>query len=163
MSDQFLNFVFIPQLRLFNVFLYLVVFKCIDENRDDYLSKDEIMFFLKRQHEGKMIFPNNYLKSIELFKTDRSDKIDWSIFYIVEFVRLAREVPYIVFPAFRLQNSLRLYSLGPLEWKKVNKRLLKKKKHDAKEAEIKALEVQKEQEKIWSQQIAEWDARDPNL
>jgi hypothetical protein len=121
------------------------------------------MFFLKRQHEGKMIFPNNYLKSIELFKTDRSDKIDWSIFYIVEFVRLAREVPYIVFPAFRLQNSLRLYSLGPLEWKRVNKRLLKKKKHDAKEAEIKALEVQKEQEKIWSQQIAEWDARDPDL
>lgn len=125
----------------------IVVFKCIDENRDDNITKDDIMFFLKRQFNGKMIFPNNYLKSIELFETDRSDKIDWRNTYLVEFIRLAREVPYIVFPAFRLQESLRFYTLGTSAWKKISQRLVSRKKNQAKQAEITGPEVKTQQEK----------------
>lgn len=34
------------------------------------------MLFLKAEQDGIKIFPNNYLKSVELFETERSDKID---------------------------------------------------------------------------------------
>ena len=114
------------------------------------------MFFLKREYNGKLIFPNNYLRSIELFETERSDLIDWSKAYAVEFVRLAREVPYIVFPAFRLQETLRHYTLGEGTWKKINERLIKKKRNAEKEAELAAEELQQEQERHWTSQIAEW-------
>lgn len=133
--------------RLCNVSFDVVVFTCIDENRDNNLTKEEIMYFLQRKFDGKFIFPNNYLKSIELFETERSDKIDWSRLYVVEFVRLAREVPYIVFPAFRLQESLRFYTLGEAKWKKISKRMMNRKKNSEKEDEANEDEKEKKKKK----------------
>jgi hypothetical protein len=79
------------------------------------------MFFMRASFEGAPIFPNNYLKSVENFITIRSDRIDWD-----EFVRLTKEVPYLIYPAFRLQKSLRHYTLGRGRWKKIRHRLLNK-------------------------------------
>lgn len=139
--------------------LYLVVFMCIDENRSGSVTKEEIIFFLKREVDGKMIFPSSYLKSVELFETERSDNIDWSTQYTEEFVKMAKEIPYLVFPAFRLQNTLRLYTLGPFAWKRIYARLLDRKKNEARMEEEQIEEQKKQQEKIWALQIEEWDRR----
>lgn len=138
---------------------YLVVFMCIDENRSGSVTKEEIIFFLKREIDGKMIFPSSYLKSVEVFETERSDQIDWSDLYIEEFVKMTKEIPYLVFPAFRLQNTLRLYTLGPFAWKRIYARLLDRKKNEAKKEEEEIEEQKKQQEKIWAMQIEEWDRR----
>ena len=123
------------------------VFQCIDENQDGFISKQEIMQFLRTEQDGKLIFPNNYLRAVELFETQRADKIDW-----IEFLRLVREVPYLSFPAFRLQQALRMYTLGEFTWKRIHKRLLKRK--DMQEIRAKEAEIHRQtiQEKIWKLQ-----------
>ena len=73
---------------------------------------------------------------------------------------LAREVPYIVFPAFRLQEALRYYTLGTHAWKNVYKRCLSKKRKEEADAENQAEEMKKEQERIWELQIEEWEAKE---
>ena len=140
--------------------LKLVVFMCIDENRSGSVTKEEIIFFFKRELEGKMIFPSSYLKSVELYETERSDQIDWSNSHLEEFVKMSKEIPYLVFPAFRLQNTLRLYTLGPFAWKRIYARLLDKKKNEAKRQEEEAEALKKQQEKVWALQIEEWDRRE---
>ena len=77
----------------------------------------------------------------------------------MEFVRLAREIPFVVFPAFRLQETLRHYTLGESSWRKVNKRLLHKKKNAKEDAEKAELESRKEKERYWSSQIIEWESK----
>lgn len=133
---------------------------CIDENRSGSVTKEEIIFFFKREVEGKMIFPSSYLKSVELFETERSDKIDWSNFHVEEFVKMSKEIPYLVFPAFRLQNTLRLYTLGPFAWKRIYARLLDKKKNEAKREEEEVEALRKQQEKVWALQVEEWERRE---
>jgi Ca2+-binding EF-hand superfamily protein len=128
---------------------HLVVFQCIDENRNGVVTKEEIMLFLRAERDGKMIFPDNYIKAIELFETNRSDTIDWSKSYLEEFVRLVKEVPYLSFPAFRLQETLRLYTLGARTWSAIERRLRKRQR----EAKAKDEEAKKRkdllQEQVW--------------
>jgi len=131
------------------------VFQCIDENRNGTINKEEIMLFLRAERDGKMIFPNNYMKAVELFETQRSDSISW-----LEFVRLVREVPYLGYPAFRLQTQLRIYTLGTITWSNIARRLIKRKKDEIKKAEEDAIQNQMMQEKIWDMQIKAWDYND---
>jgi hypothetical protein len=137
-----------------------VVFMCIDENRGGTVTKEEIIFFLKRTINGKMVFPSSYLKSVELYETERSDLIDWSNLQTGEFVKMSREVPYLVFPAFRLQNTLRMYTLGRLTWKRVYQDLLDRKRNEAKRQEEEQEHEREQQEKVWALQIEEWERRD---
>lgn len=136
-----------------------VVFMCMDENRGGTVTKEEIIFFLKRTINGKMIFPSSYLKSVELYETERSDLIDWSKVYVEEFVKLSREVPYLVFPAFRLQNTLRMYTLGVFTWKRIYRNLLERKRNEAKRQNEEFEHERQEQEKVWALQVEEWDRR----
>jgi Ca2+-binding EF-hand superfamily protein len=123
------------------------VFQCIDENQDGFVNKQEIMRFLRTEHDGKLIFPNNYMRAVELFETQRADKIDW-----IEFLRLVREVPYLSFPAFRLQQALRLYTLGEFTWRKINKRLINRKSMQELREKEQEAHRQSVQEKIWKLQ-----------
>lgn len=128
---------------------HLVVFQCIDENRNGVVTKEEIMLFLRAERDGKMIFPDNYIKAIELFETNRSDAIDWSKVHTEEFVRLVKEVPYLSFPAFRLQETLRLYTLGSRTWGAVERRL-RKRQGEAKEKDAAAKKrMDLLQEQVW--------------
>ena len=139
--------------------LPVVVFMCMDENRGGTVTKEEIIFFLKRTINGKMIFPSSYLKSVELYETERSDLIDWSKIYLEEFVKLSREVPYLVFPAFRLQNTLRMYTLGVFTWKRIYRDLLERKRNEAKRQNEEFEHERQEQEKVWALQVEEWERR----
>ena len=47
--------------------------------------------------EDKLIYPVNNMRAVELFKCDRGDRIDKKMF-----LRLVTDVPYLIFPAFRL-------------------------------------------------------------
>lgn len=120
------------------------------------------MLFLKAERDGKMIFPNNYFRAVELFQTKRSDLIGWK-----EFIQLIREVPYLSFPAFRLQKSLRVYTLGESVWDKVENRLLNRKETvEQKNSEIKVQNDELKQ-KVWGMQMAvedyDFDVARPSL
>lgn len=107
------------------------------------------MLFLRAERDGKMIFPDNYIKAIELFETKRSDEINWSEIYSEEFVRLVKEVPYLSFPAFRLQETLRLYTLGNRTWDAVERRLRRRLQEAQTQKEEKEKREATLQEQIW--------------
>lgn len=107
------------------------MFKCIDQNHNGHVNKEEILLFLKADRDGERIFPPNYMKAVENFETRDTYLIDFGQLYADEFIRLVKEVPYLSFPAFRLQKSLRAFTLGERKWKKIAKRLEKRMKREA--------------------------------
>lgn len=119
---------------------YSVVFKCIDQNDNGHVNKEEILLFLKADWEGKQIFPPNYMKAVELYETKDDYLIDFGALYSDEFVRLVQQVPYLSFPAFRLQKSLRNYTLGVRKWKTIGKRLVKRTEHE-KQRQVRSVEI----------------------
>mmetsp|Transcript_6972 Transcript_6972/g.12747 ORF Transcript_6972/g.12747 Transcript_6972/m.12747 type:complete len:119 (-) Transcript_6972:3741-4097(-) len=84
------------------------------------------------------------MKAVEMFETKDTYLIDFG-----EFVRLVKEVPYLSFPAFRLQKSLRAYTLGERKWKQIGKRLESRKKREAMLEEQQVLKQETIMKKQW--------------
>ncbi len=77
--------------------MVMFVFKMFDRDRDDYISKKDVFRHLMIERDKKMVYPSNNMRAVELFKCDRGDRIDKKLF-----LRLVTDVPYLIFPAFRL-------------------------------------------------------------
>ena len=110
----------------------MFVFKMLDKDRDDYISKKDIFRHLMIERNKQMIYPVNNLRAVELFKCERGDRIDRKMF-----LKLIVQVPYLVFPAFRLQEEFREVIVGFRFWRKIAKRV------EAKENERKKMEEKK--------------------
>ena len=86
--------------------IHKFIFRIIDVNNDELISKRDILLFFSREHNKKKIFPVNYLKQIEVLELDRADSISKS-----EFKKVLDKVPYLSYPSYRLQEQMK-YMLG---------------------------------------------------
>ena len=101
------------------------VFSMLDKDNDKRVSQVDILKFLSLYREGLRdnrqtikLFPVNVTVRAQLYDFERGDNID-----IQEFVYVANEQPYIVFPAFRLQDQLREMFGGVRLWMRAKKKL----------------------------------------
>lgn len=88
------------------------IFRVVDTNNDEIISKRDILKFFSQKHKGHRIFPLNYLKQIEVIELDRSDYISKH-----EITKVVASVPFLMYPAVRLQQDMRNIVLGEKFWK----------------------------------------------
>jgi hypothetical protein len=95
--------------------------------------------------DGYEVFLAHNLRAVELIDIDRGDKLS-----PVDFVKAVAMLPYIVFPAFRLQEDLRETFGGEAFWqalrKKMNKKVRESKLIKEREEIIKAEDDEKQEE-----------------
>ncbi len=97
----------------------------LDRDRDGIITKDAIFEFLEFERESNKIFPPNIARAVELYQlhnTDKGGQIDAD-----EFRSLAHAIPFLVFPAYRLQESLRRELVGEDFWTEICQQLEEKK------------------------------------
>ncbi|KRX00138.1 hypothetical protein PPERSA_10637 [Pseudocohnilembus persalinus] len=82
--------------------IYSFVFAMIDDDHDQSISKKDMIKFLVQDHNGQKIFPINFIRAIEILEVPRSDKITFD-----QFKRLQQKIPFLCYPAFRLQETLK--------------------------------------------------------
>lgn len=109
--------------------MVMFVFKMFDKDRDDYISKKDVFRHLMIERNNNMVYPVNNLRAIELFKCERGDRIDRKMF-----LKLVTFVPYLIFPAFRLQEEIKEAIVGFRFWRRIRKRV------EARQAERKKIE-----------------------
>jgi hypothetical protein len=80
--------------------LYKFVFRVIDRDSDEMISKKDLLLFFSREYNGRKIYSINYLKLIENFDTRRPDQIN-----IVDFNERIAELPFLTYPAQRIQDD----------------------------------------------------------
>jgi Ca2+-binding EF-hand superfamily protein len=88
------------------------IFRVIDTNNDEIISKRDILKLFSQKNRGKRIFPLNYLKLIEVIDLDRSDSISKH-----EINKVISHVPFLMYPAIRLQHDMRKRIIGEAFWK----------------------------------------------
>ena len=67
------------------------------------------------------MYPPNIPKSIQQFRFDRGDKIDMN-----EFNQIGLDIPYFVYPAFRLQDDIQEIFGGFAMWKRAKIKIQEK-------------------------------------
>lgn len=100
------------------------VFHMIDEDRDNHVSKADIFKQLLTstparvvdgvQVGGQRVNPPNVTRAIELVYNTRGDNMN-----VTQFAELVDRVPFIIFPAVRLQQTMREKFGGKSLWRKV--------------------------------------------
>jgi len=115
---------FLPVLATFCLFtkeqIVSFVFSLLDHDNDGYISKKDMLTFASTERFGLPIFPQNFLISIDSVELERPDKISAQIFTKIE-----QEILFLIYPAIRLQQSLRREFGGEDMWENVYKRLLR--------------------------------------
>ena len=96
--------------------MFSFLFCMFDEDGDNLISKLDIFRFLLQFRMGYKVFNPNYTRAVEITKIKRGDKMN-----IVEFVEILNEVPFLCFPAFRLQSIMRERFGGLNLWKRAEK------------------------------------------
>ena len=87
------------------------IFRLIDTNEDEVISKKDILVFFSQKQNCMRIFPTNYLKLIEVMEIERSDFIPRH-----EFMKVIKNIPFLIYPAVRLQEDLKALILGDRFW-----------------------------------------------
>lgn len=89
-------------------------FECFDKDGSNAIDENEFMQLCMVINNASPMFPGNFKKALEQFDVNDDGLIDYS-----EFCELERRYPIILFPAFRLQDSLQKGSLGESTWLKI--------------------------------------------
>ena len=82
-------------------------FECFDVDQSGTIDEKEFVELCKIVNNAAPAFPTNFKKALEEFDVNEDGLIDYS-----EFLELDRRYPLILFPAFRLQDTLQRNSLG---------------------------------------------------
>jgi hypothetical protein len=90
----------------------------------------------------RKIFPVNYLKQIELMTIERADSIS-----MPEFITIAQNLPFLVYPAVRLQDELREKIQGNTFWDTISKKLADYQSKSRREEQILLFEEEAERKK----------------
>ncbi len=134
---------FLPNLLSFCLFsIYQIiefVFHFIDKDHDNSISKKDIKNLISLKREDINIYFDNNLIAFENLKLlKRSDKIT-----LEDFVSLCERLPFIYYPAIRLQNLLKEKYIGISFWNNLQKEIKVKYLLN-----IKSMESEKIQNKI---------------
>jgi len=105
--------------------MFAFVFSMLDEDRNDEISKVDLFRFLMQFRDGMRIFPGNLTRSIEITYMKRGDTISQKDFY-----EITNKVPYVGFPAFRLQYTMREKFGGSDVWNRAKQLLESKEAYD---------------------------------
>lgn len=147
--------------------MVMFVFKMFDKDRDEYISKKDIYRHLMLERSDQMVYPINNMRAVELFKCERGDRIDRKVF-----LRLVVQIPYLIFPAFRLQEQFIEAIVGFRFWRRIAKRV-EAKENDRKKLEEKRKtrerqkereeEIKKERELLFLEQMKNFNEMEANI
>ncbi|CAD8200509.1 unnamed protein product (macronuclear) [Paramecium tetraurelia] len=111
------------------------VFQMLDSDHDNFISKKDLMNFLVQKRNGKKIFYYNYMKAVELLDIERPDKIS-----LEQFRKIQQQIPFICYPAFRLQRELRSRIFGVKYWDSLYDRILHKENEENKQKQMQKIQ-----------------------
>lgn len=89
------------------------VFDMLDSDHDNLISKSDLYDFLSLVKFGRKLYPYNYIRVVENLETSRGDQINFDQFKKMHTV----SIPFVCFPAFRLQEQFREKIIGKKFWK----------------------------------------------
>lgn len=98
-------------------------FECYDVDGSGTIDEKEFIELCKTVNNAAPAFPANFRRALEEFDVNEDGLIDYE-----EFLQLDRRYPLILFPAFRLQDTMQKNSLGEMAWLKINERYTKEKR-----------------------------------
>uniref|UniRef100_A0A7S1GD06 EF-hand domain-containing protein n=1 Tax=Bicosoecida sp. CB-2014 TaxID=1486930 RepID=A0A7S1GD06_9STRA len=90
-------------------------FKTFDRDNSGNIDEDEFMKMAMWLQSKQPIFPGNIQRAMEEFDVDDDGQLGYG-----EFKELWKRYPLLLFPAFRVQNSLQASFLGEEFWKMVH-------------------------------------------
>eukprot|EP00347_Sterkiella_histriomuscorum_P006285 403353352 len=116
---------FLPALVSFCLFskdeMITFVFNMFDRDRDGEISKRDLFRLFTIVIDNIQVFPVNNMRAVELIQMERGDKMTKN-----DFVKIVQQLPYTIFPSFRLQSEMRETFGGNRFWRKCKVRLDKK-------------------------------------
>lgn len=89
-------------------------FETFDKDGSNAIDEQEFVELCKHVNNASPTYPGNFKNTLENFDVNEDGLIDYN-----EFIELERRYPLILFPAFRLQDSLQSFSLGASQWLKI--------------------------------------------
>jgi len=89
-------------------------FDCFDVDGSGTIDEKEFVELCKTVNNAAPSFPGNFKRALEEFDVNEDGLIDYA-----EFLELDRRYPLVLFPAYRLQDTLQKNSLGEKGWVKV--------------------------------------------
>jgi Ca2+-binding EF-hand superfamily protein len=89
-------------------------FDCFDLDKSGAIDEREFINLCRAINGIAPSFPANFKKALEDFDVDEDGLINYQ-----EFVSIERRYPMILFPAFKLQDSMQRFSLGESTWLKI--------------------------------------------
>lgn len=89
-------------------------FDCFDTDKSGTIDEREFVKLCRAINGVAPSFPANFKKALEDFDVDEDGLINYK-----EFVAIERRYPMILFPAFKLQDSMQRFSLGESTWLKI--------------------------------------------
>jgi len=98
-------------------------FDCYDEDGSGAIDEDEFVELCKAVNNKSPLFPGNFSNALGMFDSNDDGLIDFS-----EFVELDKRFPLVLYPAFRLQETMQKMTLGERAWTDIFENLQKTKK-----------------------------------
>lgn len=89
-------------------------FECFDVDSSGTIDEKEFIELCKVVNNASPAFPQNFKRALEEFDVNEDGLIDYS-----EFIELDRRYPLVLFPAFRMQDTMQTSSLGEKGWQKI--------------------------------------------
>lgn len=89
-------------------------FDCFDVDGSGTIDEKEFVELCKTVNNAAPSFPGNFKRALEEFDVNEDGLIDYA-----EFLELDRRYPLVLFPAYRLQDTLQKNSLGEKGWVRV--------------------------------------------
>jgi Ca2+-binding EF-hand superfamily protein len=129
----------------------MFVFEYIDKNRDNFISRTDIVEFLSVKREGENLNLINHPDTIKFTNfITRSDKISFD-----EFEKLCNKFPFIYYSALLFQTKLKENYVGISFWDKLLEQVLEKQKDNMKMIEKKKIEnkIEEIHENIVKEQV----------
>mmetsp|Transcript_6737 Transcript_6737/g.7050 ORF Transcript_6737/g.7050 Transcript_6737/m.7050 type:complete len:358 (-) Transcript_6737:1325-2398(-) len=100
-------------------------FETFDKDGSNGIDEKEFIELCKLVNNANPTFAGNFKRALEDFDVNDDGLINYS-----EFCELERRYPLILFPAFRLQDSLQRASLGESTWLKIIERYNEEKRRE---------------------------------
>jgi Ca2+-binding EF-hand superfamily protein len=89
-------------------------FETFDVDGSGTIDEKEFLRLCDFVNNGQPIFPGNFKTALLQFDTNDDGVIDYQ-----EFLKIYKRFPLILFPAFRLQDSMQKFSLGERAWLRI--------------------------------------------